>query len=118
MIEQIQDLAVQLLTLEQWKAWAFLVLISIALTEVGKRVFFVAMPKVRRKQWIFGTAFTAGILAATAGFAMVGTEWTPNYYWAMFGLTAGPISFFLHWATLGIIAWKFPGLATALKGPR
>lgn len=113
---EIKELALQALTLDQWKTWIFLIVITSAVTETAKRVFFLRMAKLRRRQWVYGTAFVVGVLAGAAGFVMVGTAAIPDYYWALFAATSGPIANFLHWLTLGLIAWKFPGAADVLKG--
>lgn len=117
-IDETVTAVLGLLTPEQWKTWLFLIVITSAMTETAKRVFFLRMASVKRKRFVYATAFVVGAMAAYFGYATVGTEWTPVYYWAMFGVTAGPLANFLHWVTLGAIAWKFPGLADALKGKR
>lgn len=118
MIEEVKAVLMQILTLEQWKTWVFIVIITSGLTETAKRTFFLTMTKVKKKQWVYGTAFTAGCITAVTGWSMVGVDSTPDYLWLMFGVTAGPVSNFMHWVTLGAVAWKFPELAAALKGKR
>lgn len=116
MIEEVKTVLLQVLTPEQWKAWVFIIIITSGLTETAKRTFFLTMTKMRKKQWVYGTAFVFGCVTAGVGWYMVGVTYTPDYFWLMFGVTAGPVSNLLHWVTMGAIAWKFPDLAAALKG--
>jgi len=116
--QDVTTLIMHALTIEQWKALAFIIIITSAITETAKRVFFIYMPKTRKLRFIAGTSFVVGCAAAFCGFMMVGTQWTPDYYWAMFGVVAGPASNFMHYISLSVIAWKFPSLAASIKGKK
>lgn len=118
MTEQILAILQQFLTIEQWKALIFLLLITSAVTETVKRVFLLKVTAAIRKRVVYAAAFVTGITSGIIGWRMVGVSDVPSYYWLTFGVVAGPASNLLHWVTLGVIGWKFPGLAAALKGSK
>lgn len=104
------------LTAPQWRALIFLLLITSGVTETVKRVFLLRASAARKKQVIYSVAFVTGIAAGLLGWWLVGAADVPGYYWLTFGVIVGPLANFLHWATMGVVAWKFPGFAAALKG--
>jgi hypothetical protein len=112
------DKLLTILTLDQWKALGFMALITSAITETCKRVFFIGMSPRRKSQYIYAVSFMAGIVAGSVGYFMVGTGAVPDYYWFAFGTIAGPASNLAHWLLLGVVAWKWPDLADKLKGKR
>jgi len=118
MLDNALELLKQLLTVEQWRAFIWLLVITSGVTETVKRVFLLRASALKRKRWVYAAAFLTGAVAATSGHFLAGDEFVPVYYWATFGVVAGPLANFLHWVTLGVVAWKFPALAEALKGKR
>jgi len=117
-VDKALELLQQLLTVDQWRAFIWIVITTSAITETVKRVFLLRASAFRRKRAVYASAFVTGNVAGFVGWAMVGTETVPAYYWVIFGAIAGPLANFLHWVTLGVVAWKFPALAEALKGKK
>lgn len=107
---------IELLTPPQWRALIFLLLITSAVTETVKRVFLLKVTAAVRKRVVYAVAFVTGITSGLVGWAMVGTAEIAGYWWLTFGVIVGPAANFLHWLSLGLVGWKFPGLAAALKG--
>lgn len=99
----------------EWHALGILALVVTAVTETTKRVFFIKFPKVRKKRAVYATATLVAITVSGAG-ALTTTGDVRPWVWLVAATTLGPLTNFLHWASLGVIAWKAPGLATALKG--
>jgi hypothetical protein len=115
MLDDLEKLLL-ILTLDQWKALGFMLSIVSAVTETVKRVFLVGMLSTRRRQYVYAVAFLTGFASGMIGWGMVGTTAVPDYYWLTFGIIVGPAANFLHWISLGIVAWKWPELAQSLKG--
>lgn len=115
-IDKVAAIFLQVLTIDQWKALGFLVLISSSITETVKRVFLQRTNAYRFKQTVYAVAFVVGFVAGLIGWLLAGTEYVPNYYWLTFGVIAGPIANFIHWLIPLIVGWKFPALAGKLKG--
>ena len=109
---------VGLLTPAEWKAWILVIIAVSGITETCKRVFLPAASPVRKKQVLYAVAFVSGFIAGVVGFYTSKDNAVSETMWIMIGVTAGPIANFLHWATLGLLAWKFPALASALKGKK
>jgi len=118
MSDKLLELLPQILTIAQWKALIFLLIITSAITETVKRVFLLRVAALKKKRIVYAVAFVTGAVAGGLGWAMVGVEDVASYYWVTFGVIVGPLANFLHWVTLGVVAWKFPALAEALKGKR
>ena len=114
-IDLIAGYALLLFTKSEWHALFILIIVTSSLTETAKRVFFIRMPKIKKKQFIYGTAFIVGVIAAIAG-AFIGKQTITLWFWVVAGVIVGPTSNMIHWLTIGAIAWKFPKLAEALKG--
>lgn len=112
------EIALQVLTLDQWKAFAFLVLIVASVAETYKRVFLAGASPARKRRHVYAVSFITGLIAGVTGWGMAGTDTVADYYWLTFGILAGPAANFAHWALMGAIAWKWPGLADALQGKR
>lgn len=110
-----KEYALLLFTKSEWHALIMLLLVTSSFTETAKRVFFVRMAKIKKKQWIYGTAFIIGVIASIVGF-FIGKQTISIWFWVVAGSIAGPLSNAIHWLILGAIAWKFPKLAEALKG--
>ena len=114
-INIIKQYALLLFTSSEWHALVMILIIVSAITETAKRVFFIRMTKINKKRWIYGTAFIIGLISGIAGL-WLGKNIIPAWFWLVAGVISGPLSNMLHWVTLGVIAWKFPKLAEALKG--
>lgn len=112
------DTALKVLTLDQWKALGFLLLIVAAVAETYKRVFLAGMSPTKKRRHIYAVSFVTGVGAGGAGWVMAGTDNVPDYYWLTFGVLAGPAANFIHWVLLGVVAWKWPDLADNLPGKR
>lgn len=111
----IKEYALLLFTKSEWHALIMLLLVTSSFTETAKRVFFVRMAKIKKKQYIYATAFIVGMAASIVGF-FIGKQTISIWFWVVAGSIVGPLSNAIHWLTLGAIAWKFPKLAEALKG--
>lgn len=116
-INIIKEYALLLFTKSEWHALIMLILVTSSFTETAKRVFFIRMPKIKKKQYIYGTAFMIGAIASIVGF-FIGKPSISVWFWIVAGSITGPTSNAIHWLTLGLIAWKFPKLAEALKGKK
>lgn len=102
----------------EWKTWILVIVVVSCMTETVKRVFLPQVTAVRRKQLIYAVAFITGLISAIVGYHITKEHLVSEIMWLMIGFTSGPIANFLHWITLGIVAWRFPGLAAALKGSK
>jgi hypothetical protein len=107
------DLILKLLTPEEWRGLFLILIMVTCIVEVIKRTLLVRLNRQRRKQIIYGTGFIVGIPCAWL-------LWPAHSAvpWIVFGVAAGPVANSLHWVTLILIAWKFPGLAYAIKGKK
>lgn len=99
----------------EWHVLIIMALVVTALTETIKRAFLAQMKAIPRRRAIYLTAVIASVLVAIAAWATHAEPVRPWFWWVA-GISVGPITNFLHWATLGLIAWKWPGAAAALKG--
>lgn len=106
-----------ILTPEEWEALVFMLLPVIGFVETAKRVFFIRMTKIRRKRWIYGISYLVGIIAGYAGY-LFGSATIPIWFWVFSATLIGPASNMAVWGVTGVIAWKFPKLALALKGKK
>ena len=116
-INIFKEYALLLFTKSEWHALIMLILITSSFTETAKRVLFIRMPKIKKKQYIYGTAFIIGAIASIVGF-FIGKPSIPTWFWIVAASIVGPVSNAIHWLTLGLIAWKSPKLADALKGKK
>lgn len=116
-INTIKEYALLIFTVAQWHAFIMMMIVTSSLTETAKRVFFIRMGKIKKKQWLYGTAFVVGIVASIAG-SQLGEPTIPTWFWYVAAIIVGPVSNMIHWLTLGLIGWKFPKLADALKGKK
>lgn len=114
-INIIKEYALLLFTKSEWHALIMIILVTSSFTETAKRVLFIRMPKIKKKQYIYGTAFMIGAIAGIVG-SFIGKPSISIWFWVVAGSIAGPASNAIHWITLGAIAWKFPKFADALKG--
>ena len=101
----------------QWHVFVVMLLAVSAVTETVKWVFLLESGKNQKARVLYATAFVGGVLASIAGF-YTSTVVLPLWFWGLSAVVLGPVSNFLHWLSLGLVAWKFPGLADALKGKK
>lgn len=116
-ITLIKEYGLLIFTVSEWHALIMLLLVTSSITETAKRTFIARMASVQKNQWIYGTAFVVGAIASGIG-SQIGAPSIPLWFWLVTGVLVGPLANMLHWITLGVIAWKFPTLATALKGTK
>jgi len=109
----ISNVIQSLLTMQEWVALVWVLLVIFAFTESFKRFIAIYMAKINRKQALYFCAFAAGIAAS---FLL----WPDNKTipWFIAGIVSGPLSNFLHWLVVSLIEWKYPKLAAIISGKK
>lgn len=107
------DLLTVLLTVQEWIALAWVLIVIFSFTESFKRMLTLYMTKKKRKVALY-------ICAGLTGFVFSFLLWPEinTIPWFVAGIISGPLSNFLHYVLIVAIKWKFPGLALILSGKK
>lgn len=104
---------VTMLSPKEWVALAWVLVVIYAVTESVKRSYIYTLPKIKRRKILYFCAFCIG-----AGFSFLLWPDPSTVPWYVPAVFAGPLSNFLHWLALSLIAWKFPRLADIISGKK
>jgi len=102
-----------LLTLPEWVALAWILLVIFSFTESFKRMLTLYMAKKKRKQALYFCSFITGFI-----FSFLIWPEGQTIPWFIAGAVSGPLSNFLHYILIVVIKWKFPRLALILSGKK
>lgn len=116
-MELLAKYALMIFHLDEWVALLVMLIMVSAVTESAKRMFFIRWTRASKKQALYTTALVAGLLLSILAPWVVHGHIRP-WFWGVTAVTLGPGSNMLHWLTLALVAWKWPGLAEKLKGKR
>ncbi len=102
-----------LLTIPEWIALAWILIVIFSFTESFKRMLTLYMTKKKRKAALY-------VCAGLTGFVFSFLLWpdNPSVPWFVAGIVSGPLSNFLHYILIVAIKWKFPKLALILSGKK
>lgn len=100
-------------TPKEWRSLLMSLIFVSSITEVLKRALWLGTAAKFKKRNLYLSAFGAGVVVSF--FVWPGNSLIP---WFIIGVTLGPVTNFIHWATLIAIAWKFPKLADIIKGKK
>lgn len=114
-MDTVIQYALMLFTIDEWHLLIVLLVVVSALTETAKRVFFIRWTKVRKKRAIYAASFIVAVLACVVAKVLT-TGTIRIWVWPVAAVSLGPAANFVHWLSLGLLAWKFPALAASLKG--
>ncbi|MBD3609088.1 MAG: hypothetical protein HUJ30_00905 [Gammaproteobacteria bacterium] len=114
-INMITQYALMLLDASQWHALVVMLLVVSLATEQIKRVFYMRLPKRKKRRRVYATSSLLAMVASVVGY-LVDTTGIELWFWLFTASTVGPVANALHKVTLAVIAWKWPALADALKG--
>lgn len=101
----------------QWQILIAVLVAIVALTEQIKRIFLIGMPVAKKRRYVYATSSALSLLVVGVGYMVVGHR-APVWFWLFTAATGGPVSNWCQKMAIGVIAWKWPGLAERLEGKK